>query len=272
MDQMKKTRLQKLSHPRAFVRSVALFLGLWFWVGGAQTVSAAEVDGFYISGQGGFLWGVQSTHEWASRCPVITPASPEIGQALGFTDWSPPCSTTPPLGAMIEGRFGLRFKYIGLEGFLLGSGDWSSAILEGTPPIALPEYAQKMYVGRLGGGPGIGIRFMTKPKGVQFTGAVGGGLVARFVYSNVSSLDGTNVSYLAPIARVDFNFVFARHFIVGVMGWAEFSDRVTVRPDLSSLGLTAPNGADLLNGLDRVVVFQGTQYFLSPYIGLQFGK
>jgi hypothetical protein len=238
-----------------------------------QSASAAEVDGFYLSGSAGFLWGVRSTHAWTTDCPEIAPASPLVAQALNFTSWAPPCSTRPPLGLMMEGRFGLRFKYIGLEGFLLGSADWSSAGLGGDPPIPIPKYAQQMEIGRVGGGPGIGIRFMTKPKPVQFTIGAGGGIFARFVYSNVSSLDGSSVSYLAPMARGDLSFVFAKHFIVGVMGWAEFSESVTVRPDLGMLGLpAAPDGGDLLTGLDKVTVFQGTQFFLAPYLGIQFGK
>jgi hypothetical protein len=247
--------------------------GMVTWISGSRAASAAEVDGFYLSGGAGFLWGVASTHAWAKDCPEILPASPEIGQLLQFSSWQPSCSTTAPLGVMVEGRFGLRFKYIGLEGFLLGSGDWSSGTLGGEPPIEIPSYAQQMQIGRVGGGPGIGIRVMTPAKPVQFTVGVGGGLLARFVYTNVSSLDGSSESYLAPMARADLSFVFAKHFVLGVMGWAEFSDGVSVHPDLSMIGLTAgPGGMDLLKGLEKVTVFQGTQFFLSPYLGIQFGK
>jgi hypothetical protein len=271
---MKTAKKNSQSRAGGWISRMLLGLvALIAWGGNSRLAQAAEVDGFYISGSAGFVWGMQSTHEWASECPVVTPASELVGQQLGFSEWKSKCSTAPPLGVMVEGRLGLRFKYIGLEGFLLGSGDWSSGVLEDEPPIPIPEYARKMYIGRLGGGPGIGIRFMTQPKPVQLTLGIGGGGVARFVFSNVSSLDGSSESYLAPMARADLTFVFAKHFMLGIMGWAEFSDRVRIRPDLSSLGLpAAPGGTEVLRGLDEVVVFAGTQYYLAPYLGIQFGK
>lgn len=260
-------------------RSIVLICLTLAWWAAALPAAGAEPDGYYVAGTTGFLWGTNSTHAWASECPVISPSEDAQAQAaaagvtLPFTSWAPSCSTTQPLGVTLEGRIGLRFRYIGLEGFLLGSADWSSGVLDGQAPIALPEYAQKMYVGRVGGGPGIGIRFLTKPGPVQFTGGIGGGILARFVYTNISSLDGSSVTYPAPMARVDLSFVFAKHFLLGVMGWAEFSERVKVRPDLAMLGLTGPGGINLeLQGLDEVDVFRGTQYFLIPYLGLQFGK
>jgi len=246
----------------------------------AREARAADVDGFYVNGHAGFLWGIQSTHGWNNGCPVLEVSDEAKAEAaaqgvtLPFTSWAPPCSATPPLGAMMEGRIGLRFRYIGLEGFLLGSADWTSATLEGMPPIAIPDYARSMQIGRVGGGPGIGIRLMTKPAGVQLSGGVGGGFLARFVYTNVSSLDGSSVSYIAPMVRADLGLVFAKHFVLGVMGWVEFSGDVSVRPDVSMLGLNeGPSGIDLdIQGLERVTVFSGNQYFLSPYFGFQFGK
>jgi hypothetical protein len=243
-----------------------------------RRAAAADVDGFYLNGSAGFLWGIQSTHGWNSGCPVLEPSdaaqAEAAAQGVVLPSWSPSCSTTPPLGAMLEGRIGLRFRYIGLEGFLLGGGDWTSASLTGDLPSEIPDYAKSMQIGRVGGGPGIGLRLMTKPKGVQLTGGVGGGFLARFVYTNVSSLDGSSVSYIAPMVRADLSLVFAKHFVIGVMGWAEFSGDVEVRPDISVLGLNnGPAGIDLdIQALNRVLVFSGTQYFLSPYIGFQFGK
>lgn len=253
--------------PRAFRGAWALARGAI--VGGALLAStpalAVQPSGAYVDMDSAFLFGLKSGHEWNSNCPEITSPSPPIS-------WNPGCSASAPLGFAVEGRLGLLFRNVGLEAFLLGAADWSTAALHGEPPIPLPSYAREMQIGRVGGGPGIGMRYLTKPKGVRFTAGFGGGLFARFVYTNMTSLDGSSDAYLAPMLRADMSLVLTKFFNVGVLGWAEFSGDVTVKPDISAIGEAANIPNLELNGMDRVVVFSGTQYFIGPYLGLHFGK
>lgn len=226
---------------------------------------AVQPSGAYVDMDSAFLWGIGSTHDWNSRCPQVSAPTPPIS-------WNPGCSAAAPLGFAVEGRLGLLFRNVGLEAFLLGAADWSSATLQGEPPIPIPAYARDMQIGRVGGGPGIGIRYLTKEKGVRFTAGLGGGLFARFVYTNMTSLDGSSDAYLAPMMRVDMSLILTKFFNLGVLGWAEFSGDVAVKPDVADLGAAAGIPNLELSGLERVVVFSGTQYFIGPYLGLHFGK
>jgi hypothetical protein len=260
---------------------VAMACALGGWLGAAQNAQAAEVDGLYLGMNAAAISGLKSTHEWATGCPTITPSNEAVDQlaALGlappFTAWNPQCSVRGPLGAAVEGRLGIRMKVIGLEAFLLGGIDFSSAHLDtSTAPFEIPAYASDMYIGRVGGGPGIGARFMTLPGMFRFTAGVGAGAMIRYVFTNVSSLDGSSVNYVAPMIRADLNIVLLSFLSIGVMGWVEFADPVKIRPDLSALNVSF-NGLQLdvyLKGLERVTVFQGNQYFIGPYLGLHFGK
>lgn len=258
------SRLGRIRGALAFGK-IALFGAALF---NPKPAFAVQPSGAYVDMNSAFLFGFKSGHEWNSTCPEmeITSTSPPLA-------WNPGCSATAPLGFAVEGRLGLLFENVlGLEAFVLGTADWSSASLHGEPPIALPAYARDMLIGRVGGGPGIGIRYMTKPKGVRFTAGFGGGLFARFVYTNMTSLDGSSDAYLAPMMRADMSLVLTKFFNIGVLGWAEFSGEVAVKPDTAALGEAANIPNLELNGFERVVVFSGTQYFIGPYVGLHFGK
>lgn len=249
----------------------------------SSVARAAEPDGPYVSGVVAPVFGLGSTHQWATDCPVIEPSAEvraqfeQAGTPLPFESWTPAgCGASAPLGVALEGRIGVRFQHIGLEGFLLGSGDWTSGSLEGTPPIELPSYATKMQIGRVGAGPGLGLRLMpTKLRSNLLVSlGVGGGAMIRYVYTNISSLDGSADTYIAPMVRVDAGIVLFRFLALGVMGWAEFADNVRVLPNLEAVASSfgaASNVQAYLTGIDGVTVFQGTQFFVGPYLGLHFG-
>ena len=89
----------------------------------------------------------------------------------------------------------------------------------------------------------------------------------RHVYTNVSSLDGDAVRYAAPFVRADVGAV-AGSFTMGIMGWVEFVDRVTVAPDLSAAGQEA---AALAAALSNVALFDGPEFFVGPFFGAHLG-
>lgn len=221
-----------------------------------------EFWAIYLSGNGIFAFGLNSSHEWKENCPSV----PEMS-------WTPDCAVTKPLGLAVEGRLGVRLGMFGLEGFLLGAADWTSARLEGEQlPIDLPVFAQGMQIGRVGGAIGGTVRIMTPPARAQISAGIGGGVMLRHVFTSVSSLDGSSKGYTAPMMRADFTFTVFKFLNLGVMGWVEFSKDVVISPDLSDApGLPADELDPYLDALGDVAVFRGSQFFIGPFGGFAFG-
>ncbi len=234
--------------------------------------------GLYFDLNFAAVFGLGSTHEWKTDCPSVTyPA--ELTATTGSESWNPTCRTTKPVGGMLWSNLGFRFGIFGIEGFGFFSGDFSSGKLEGEEPaVALPSYARDMQVGRLGGALGGGIRVMNN-HGIRVSAGVGGGVVFRHVYSNVSSLDGSSEGYQSPVVRADLTLSLGKFFNLGVMGWVEFSKTIAVTPKLGSASSLI--GSDpaidsaltaIEEGYGQVTVFRGAQYFIAPYLGFHFGK
>jgi hypothetical protein len=101
--------------------------------------------------------------------------------------------------------------------------------------------------------------------------------VYRSIYSDVSSLDGSrSSSYTAPVVIADLTLRLGDTLSLGVLGWVEFSDTVTIRPNLSSFAnqpsFGGQNAAQQLEeALGDVTVFQGTQVFIGPTLAFHFG-
>lgn len=230
---------------------------------GDQREEEEEFWAIYLAGNGVFTFGLGSSHGWKEDCPQI----PEI-------NWQPSCRVRSPLGLAIDGRLGVRLGFVGLEGFLLLAGDWTSASFqEDLPPELdqLPSFASGMQIGRIGGSLGGGVRLMTKPAKAQISGALGGGIALRHVFTSISSLDGSSTGYTAPMMRADVTLTLFKFLNLGVMGWVEFSKEVTVEPDLSPLGLSDADLEPILDALGEVTVFDGPQFFIGPFLGFTFG-
>jgi len=242
--------------------------------GGAGVEPEEDSDfdgGLYLTLGGAATFTPESTHQWAdgNSCPQVS--TPE---------WNPSCSAKTPMGAAVEARLGIRINFFALEGFALGAMDWSSAELGGEePPFELPDYASNMSIGRVGGGLGGGIRLSTPGSSVRLSVGAGAGVMFRHVYSNVSSLDGSSLGYTAPIGRADLTLTIFNSFKLGILGWVEKSKKVAVTPKISLPGVpTDLPGAQqaqldqFQDALGDVTVFDGTQYFIGPYLGLHFGN
>lgn len=207
---------------------------------------------------GGPMFATTTSHQWASECPDVATAA---------YDWSPSCSASRPMGLVADLRLEVLWGVLGFDLFVMGAGDWTEADLAEQPPVPLPAYASGMNITRLGVAVGGGIRFQTKPPSLQLSVGAGSGLMLRQVYSNVSSLDGDALRYAAPIFRADVGAV-AGSFTMGLLGWVEVFDRVTVTPDLGPVGLQDPG---LSAALADVALFQGPEFFVGPFVGVHFG-
>ncbi len=222
--------------------------------------------GLYLDIAAMALFGLKSTHEWQDHCPELS--DPVSGAALNTS-----CDTRVPIGGALGARVGLRLGgVVGIEGFALGAGDWSRASLHGLEIPGVPSYLQDMQIGRVGGVLGGGLRLSTPPAGVRLTAGGGAGLAFRRVYTNVSSLDGSSTNYVAPAVLVDVSLMLGNTLTLGIVGWAEFSRTISVKPDLSKLVGASQTPKNPFDSLGKVTVFHGTQLFVGPIITLHSGN
>jgi len=226
--------------------------------GGSSSRNATRF-GFYFDVFGVGLFGLESTHEWNQNCPEVT--DPMTGEDSGFS-----CDTRIPIGGALGVRLGLTLRgVVGLEGFAIGAGDWSRASLEELDVPGVPASLESMQIGRVGGALGGGLRLSTPTAGLRLSAGFGPGVAFRRVYTNVSSLDGSSTNYAAPMLLGDLSVTFGDSLTIGVVGWAEFSKTISIEPDLSSIP-GAEEAASAFSQIERVAVFQGTQWFIGPMI------
>lgn len=228
-----------------------------------------DPKGFGMAMVGAITFSPQSGHAWAEGgCPT---ASIDLGNGQQPVDYSPDCSATPAAGVSAEGRFGYMLGVVGFELYGQIATDYVNARLSDVPPIpGVPDYATQMHVGRIGIGGGGHVRLKTPPGSFRLSAGAGGGFLVRALFTNVSSLDGSSENYVAPVLRADVGIVLVNVVTLGVMGWLEFADTVTITPDVTSvLGAEA---APLQAALTNTVVMRGTQGFVGLFGGFAFGK
>ena len=226
-----------------------------------------ELDGgLYFHLEGAALFApTGATHSWGTDgCPSLT--IPELN-----INWNPNCAAKAPIGGAITARLGFRYKYVGFELLGIGAGDWSSATYD-EPVPGVPTIATSMQVGRVGGGPGAGLRFMTRPSTFRFSAGLGAAALFRYVFTSFSSLDGSSTNYVAPALISDVNLMIGP-LSLGVLAMVEFSKDVNVQTNLNDQ-IFIPNQEtiDVDAAFSPIRVFTGTQFFLGPVIGLHFGE
>ncbi len=215
-----------------------------------------SVARIYVGGAGVFAFGTSTTHQWAATCPSASFA----GQTVAAQ-----CAVQSPIGGALEGQLGIRGKYIGAEGFLFGAADYSYARLSFGDVVELPKFGDGTQIGRAGAGAGASIRGFYDPGNVGVTGAVGVGVIGRGIFTNLNLADGSFENYFASMIRFDLALSLLKFIQVGVYGWVEFAPDVTIRPDLSGLGIPPEIGTVL----EDITLFRGTQVFIGPYIGFR---
>jgi len=246
-----------MSAPSQLAKATA-FAGLTSLAAPASAQETAE-SSFYLDIFGAGLFGLESTHEWQHDCPEVT--DPETGEDLDLR-----CHARIPMGGALGVRLGVMLRdTVGFEAFALGAGDWSKVGLEGFDVPGVPASLESMHMGRVGAALGGGLRLSTPSTGLSISTGLGPGVVFRRVYTNVSSLDGSSTNYAAPILLSDLSLTFGKSFTIGVVAWAEFSRTIDIEPDLSSIP-GAEEAAAAYTQIERVTVFQGTQWFIGPML------
>ena len=222
-----------------------------------QDTEEAFEGGLYFQIFGAALFSpTGSTHGWTQDCP-----------SLAAINWNPECTTRAPIGGTIGARLGFRYKWIGVEFFGLGAGDWSSAAFD-QPIPNVPSIVSTMQIGRVGGGPGGGLRILSPPGTFRFSGGVGAGAMFRYVFTSFSSLDGSSVNYQSPFLVTDLNLMIGP-LNLGLLALLEFSKDVNIQTKIAE---QAGAAAQLDQIFSPIRVFSGTQFFLGPVLGLHFGN
>lgn len=226
--------------------------------------AAGEDDGpgfgIYFDLDAAMTFSPGEANDWAANCPSVDSGVPGVA-------WNPQCTGSSPLGVLSDARLGLRFDYIGVEAFGLFAGDWSK--MDFSESIPGLEGSARVDIGRVGGGLGGGVRLMSSPGLFRISAGAGGGVIFRHVYSTVSSLEGANTGYQAPIFLADVNITLLHFLNIGVITMLEFSKDVAVNPDFGAIGGQVGEAFD--DAIGPITVFQGTQFFIGPRVGLHIG-
>jgi hypothetical protein len=207
------------------------------------------------------MFGVASTHQYGSDCPA---------ESAGGS-----CDASAPIGGGLGLRLGYSFGTVGIEALALGALDVSQA--RATLPVSIPdpivrEMAEQSTHVRLGGILGLGVRALSKPRWVRFT--LGGTLAytSRRVFSTPDSYTGSSLAYSAPTLLLDGGLLLGStpgaKFYLGLFGWFEFSGDVTLQRDASALEGQASR---IPLEWRQMEVYQGTQVFVGPLLGIGFG-
>lgn len=220
--------------------------------------------------------------------PIGTGHSLEEGcDALGATS----CDAGLTAGGSLSGYIGYAFAPLGFEALLLTGGDVArpTANFDGVtgseinPLVAAPARTEEFTIGRAGGGGALRVRVLVPIDRFRVTGALGAGLAYRHLFmardttaeSGATNKYTDDVGYITPVlsfelagqVRIAGNTALA----LGLDLWLEHAPADTT---------TAPAGNQVLIQEGDIPAPQftpaydlatGTQLYLGPFVGLQFG-
>ncbi|HEY3818662.1 MAG TPA: PEGA domain-containing protein [Polyangiaceae bacterium] len=195
-----------------------------------------------------------------------------------------PCQSSSPLGAGLGVRFGYAFGWVAVEGMVLGSYDYSTASVTYANGGANDVGRTESYsFHRFGGGGAIGARFATKHPHIRLTGALLGGFetMGNIFKQDASTTAGepsgsaeetsATKTYTAPLLVADAGVLVGwangAKLHVSLVTMLQFVGGAVMAPALGSTSL-GTGGSFVTPSLQ---VAQGTQVFLGPMIGFDFG-
>ncbi|HEY5243486.1 MAG TPA: PEGA domain-containing protein [Polyangiaceae bacterium] len=212
----------------------------------------------------GFATPTGPSNQFAKNCP------------------SAPCASSSPLGAGLGVRFGYAFGWVAVEAMALGSYDYSTASVtyaSGGPTDVGRSESYAFH--RFGGGGAIGARFATKHPHLRLTGAVLGGFetMGNIYKQDASATVGgasseetsSTTTYTAPLLLADAGVLVGwtngAKLHVSLVTMLQFVGGAVMAPGLSPTSLG--NGSSFTT--PSLQVAQGTQVFVGPMIGFDFG-
>jgi hypothetical protein len=205
------------------------------------------------------------------------------GPSNGIHAQCPSCASSSPLGAGLGVRFGYAFGWIAVEAMALGSYDYSTASITSTGTSTTDVARNESYAfHRFGGGGAIGARFSTKHPHIRLTGALLGGFetmgniykqdasTPAGVTAASSEQTSSTTTYTAPLLMADAGVLVGwangAKLHVSLVTMLQFVGGAVMAPALPSTNLGT--GSFTTPSLQ---VAQGTQVFVGPMIGFDFG-
>jgi hypothetical protein len=202
------------------------------------------------------------------------------------------CDGGTPLGGGIGGYIGYAFAPVGLELLVLGAGDVVQPLasfdgVTGTeinPLVAQPAREEEFVIGRFGGGGAFRLRLLWPIDMFRVTTAIGAGLAYRQLLlardtvaasGAESSISDDGKGYLSGV----LSFELAGQVLIGdttalAVGfnlWLEHAgDDLKTQPDPDVL-LLKDGDIPMPQATPAYDMASGTQVFLGPFVGMQFG-
>ncbi|HHH27216.1 MAG TPA: PEGA domain-containing protein [Polyangiaceae bacterium] len=220
--------------------------------------------------------------------PIGTGNSIEGGcDALGATS----CDSGFTAGGSIGGYIGYAFAPLGFEALLLAGGDVASpkASFDGVtgseinPLVAAPEREESFTIGRVGGGGALRVRVLVPIDRFRVTGAVGAGAAYRHMLlardttaaSGATSKYTDSVGYITPVlsfelagqVRIAGNTALA----LGLDLWLEHAPSSTKSEASGNQVLVSEGEIPNPQFTPAYDLARGTQLYLGPFVGFQFG-
>jgi hypothetical protein len=203
------------------------------------------------------------------------------------------CSSPLPVGFGIGAYFGYSWNPVGLEIYGTGGADFHSpsasfdgVVQPGSNPVLTgPPRDEYWRILRAGGGGAIRARVIWDPlPALRFTFAIGPGFAVRHVIAERRAVarDGgaedtygpPGATYASPALSVDLAVHLrvsrSSGFDLGLWSWVETAGDGVIATGDPSRVLVLPSGPVPLRTPDYVL-FKGTQAFVGPYLGVQFG-
>ncbi|MFO0658457.1 MAG: PEGA domain-containing protein [Polyangiaceae bacterium] len=263
-------------------------------VDNAEQLEPTYKGGYFAVALPGTFSVSKPTNELQTSCPAEA-----VSLSVGGS-----CEASRALGGGLLLRGGYSFGVIGLEGFMFGSFDRSTGkarydngdhnddnnVIRNSAHEGISRNESYTFY-RYGGGAGVGVRATSKHPFTRVTFGVGGGIAQRWMKydrdttAKYPNSDGSTsaekftsdaTSYTAPLLSIDTALLVGAtpgvKFMVGVQALFEFVPS-TDAPGKSSrhLGFNSVE-ASIPVGTPPVQVAKGTQIFIGPMLGFQFGN
>jgi len=203
------------------------------------------------------------------------------------------CESGTPMGGGLGGFIGWAFAPIGLELFILGAGDavFPKASFDGTtgseinPLVASPAREEEFVIARFGGGGAARIRLLFPIDRFRITGAIGAGLAYRHMLlgRDTTAENGATSSvgaeggegYLSGVLSIDLGgqvlIAGTTSFMLGASLWLEHAGDGVPTAARDDILLTKDGEIPAPQATPSYDMAAGTQVFIGPYVGFQFG-
>jgi hypothetical protein len=202
------------------------------------------------------------------------------------------CDPGTPLGAGIAGFIGWAFAPIGIELMVLASGDVvePTASFDGqtgssiNPLVAQPAREEQFTIGRFGGGAALRARLLIPVDRFRFTGAIGIGFAYKYLLlaRDSESVDGATsrvsadgADYFSPVMSIELGAQVrisgSTSFAIGGQLWLEHAgDGIETQPESDTV-LTKSGEIPQAQATPAYDMASGSQLYIGPYLGFQFG-